>query len=282
VNGSIVALPSVSALIAILALQAHLYGSPTMSGYGPAHVLYSADRIPANLWRYLPWLAVTHTPLILAGYFWPLVGRRTSDDAYLMAWACWVTAVVCLSLYLPYVMFEDWWYTRFLLPAVPLLLMLSCVIAQQWRPHWRAALPCVVAVIVLGEVAVGFKERVLSLRDGEQRYPRFAQLARALTPPDAAIITLQHSGALRLYANRLTIRWDVIPPEWLDRSIEYLQTHGRPPFLAIEDAERRAFIERFGEASRYGRLDWIPLLCRNNTCLFDPAQAADVTLRLAR
>lgn len=81
---------------------------------------------------------------------------------------------------------------------------------------------------------------------------------------------------------RLTIRWDKIPPEWLDRSIGYLQTHQRPPFLAIEDTERRAFIERFGEASQYGRLDWPPLLCREGTCLFDPAHAQAITPRSAR
>jgi hypothetical protein len=103
---------------------------------------------------------------------------------------------------------------------------------------------------------------------------------RCMTPPDAAVVTLQHSGTLR--ASRVTVRWDGISPSWLDRSIEHLQTHGRRPFLLIDDSERPTFIKRFGEASRYGRLDWAPLLCFRGTCLFDPAQAPNLTLPSAR
>jgi hypothetical protein len=78
------------------------------------------------------------------------------------------------------------------------------------------------------------------------------------------------------------VRWDGISPSWLDRSIEHLQTHGRRPFLLIDDSERPAFIKRFGEASRYGRLDWAPLLCFHGTCLFDPGQAPNLTPQSAR
>ena len=34
-------------------------------------------------------------------------------------------AVVTIALYLPYRVFDDWWYIRFLLPAIPFLIVLS-------------------------------------------------------------------------------------------------------------------------------------------------------------
>jgi len=38
------------------------------------------------------------------------------------------------------------------------------------------------------------------------------------TDPRAAILTFQHSGSIRLYADRLTMRWDQLDVAWLDRA----------------------------------------------------------------
>ena len=137
-----------------------------------------------------------------------------------------------------------------------------------------------VVTAFLFELYTGWSRGVYSLRIREARYPVVARVVRHFTPPEAAVVTLQHSGTLR--ALRVTVRWDGISPWWLDRSIEYLQTHGHRPFLLIDDLERPAFIKRFGEASRYGRLDWPPLICFSGMCLFDPGQAASVTPQSAR
>ena len=68
----------------------------------------------------------------------------------------WVYASFCVlvfALYLPYLVFEDWSFLRFLLPAIPVLLVLMLtVVAEMGRrlgPRWeRLVLPAVVLTLV--------------------------------------------------------------------------------------------------------------------------------------
>jgi hypothetical protein len=282
-DGLVVAAPALLAVLAIAYVQYEWYGSPLMSGYGSAAYVYAASRVPANLPRYLRWLAETHSPLVLLGFAWPFLAWRLPQIRRAAPSWCWVLAVLLLALYLPYLEFDHWSYTRFLLPAIALLWIVlgSALVAHEGAGR-HAWLPLVIAA-VLFELYTGWSRGVYWVRDSEQRYPGVARIVQSFTPPEAAMLTMQHSGTLRLYANRLTIRWDRVPPEWLDRSIAYLQANQRPPFLAIEDAERPTFIERFGQVSEYGRLDWAPLLCRYGTCLFDlRSSPVAITPRSAR
>jgi len=174
------------------------------------------------------------------------------------------------TAYLPYIEFDVWWYTRFLLPAIPLLwLLVGSVAARASAGLWAV----LVALLVVFQLHAGWSRDVFRLHSYEQRYLAVAKGVRVFTPPAAAILTVQHSGVLRMYANRLTVRWDAIPPKWLDRAIADLRDRGRTPMLVIDNAERTAFVKRFEGASRYGRLDWPPLYCAGNACLFDPVNA---------
>ena len=49
----------------------------------------------------------------------------------------------------------------------------------------------------------------------------------------AAVIGLRQSGTLRLYANRLTVRYDYIPQEWLGRAIGFLDRSGHPTYVGV-------------------------------------------------
>jgi hypothetical protein len=68
-----------------------------------------------------------------------------------------------------------------------------------------------------------------------------------------------HSGSIRYYSGRLILRWDYIPAEWLDRSLEFLSENGYHPYLLIDDWERPRFVERFAGHTRWGALDWPPV-----------------------
>jgi hypothetical protein len=52
----------------------------------------------------------------------------------------------------------------------------------------------------------------------DDRYRVAAATAAARTPSQSAIICLLQSGSIRYYADRLTVRYDLIDPEWLDWS----------------------------------------------------------------
>lgn len=70
---------------------------------------------------------------------------------------------------------------------------------------------------------------------------------------------MQHSGSLRHYSGRLTLRWDAIDPRWFDRSPEVLKSQGLDPYILVEDTEAADLRTRLGARTRLGTLDWAPI-----------------------
>jgi hypothetical protein len=84
---------------------------------------------------------------------------------------------------------------------------------------------------------------------------------------------MQHSGSLRLYAGRQTLRYDVLDPLWLDRVVDHLQSIGRHPYFVLDGEEVTAFRQRFGAVNRTGALDWPPLATLGtNVSVYDPIE----------
>ena len=69
---------------------------------------------------------------------------------------------------------------------------------------------------------------------------------------------MQHSGSLRYYSGRLTVRYDSLPPGSLDAAIAVLRARGFHPYFLLERWEETPFRERFSEKSAAGRIDWPP------------------------
>lgn len=81
------------------------------------------------------------------------------------------------------------------------------------------------------------------------------------------IISLQHSGTLRLYAGRLTLRFDQLDGRWLDRAVAFLRDRGRRPYIVVDGAEVDMFRQRFAETGT-GRLDWSPMATLDRAAVF--------------
>ena len=67
------ALPLAAAVGFLLWLNARLYGSPFMSGYGAASGLFALGNVAVNAGRYTRWLLETQTPVVLIGIAAPFV-----------------------------------------------------------------------------------------------------------------------------------------------------------------------------------------------------------------
>jgi hypothetical protein len=192
------------------------------------------------------------------------------------------TLVVVLGLYAFYVCFPEWTYLRFVLPAYPALLILS-VAGAKWiigRAHVAALrlapsafrrppsatrlLPSALLVAVcLFVAATTWREAVqrelFDIRRVESRYERVAAAAARFTPPNAAILCMQHSGTLRYYASRLTVRYDALAPRSLDRTLSDLRRAGYEPFILLEEWEQESFRGRFESHGADGPLDRSPI-----------------------
>jgi hypothetical protein len=67
---------------------------------------------------------------------------------------------------------------------------------------------------------------------------------------------MQHSGSLRYYAGRTTVRYDFLDPSRLDEQIEALLKMRFHPYIVIEDGEVQAFKAHFVSQVVLGQLDW--------------------------
>ena len=132
------ALPVAAAAGFLAWLNTRLYGSPLASGYGAASDLFALAHVPVNSARYLRWLLETQTPFVLLALAAPFAARirrpagpGASQTA--QAWFGLGFAALVLACYLPYSPFEEWWYLRFLLPAIPVLLVLAASVLVRLR-----------------------------------------------------------------------------------------------------------------------------------------------------
>jgi hypothetical protein len=238
-------IPVVLACVVIASINQALFGSPLASGYGATEQLFSAANVPTNIRRYGAWLAETQTPLAFAGiialivpttHLWP--ARGAWRGAVLLA----SIAVVVFAMYAFYLPFDAWWFLRLLLPAWPALCIgTAALIAAASRfAGTRAREVQVVALIALGlyTALLASRLQVFPDNEGERRYATVAELVRQTTDPSSIILASIHTGPVRYYAGRDTMRFDLLNEEWLDRAITWLTEHGRHPYILIEDWER--------------------------------------------
>jgi hypothetical protein len=229
------------------AVNVVFYGSPLASGYGSLSEIYRLSYAATNVARYSIWLWQTYSVFIFLAPCALLMRPLRRHAAQAMAFT--IVLGACYMFYRP---FDHWTYLRFLLPAIPwLVIMATSVVfnaSGRWLPRLQAAMLAVIATVFglscLKGAVEGDAFAVKALFD--DRYRVAAASVAAQTPTRSAIISLLQSGSLRYYANRLTVRFDLIDREWLGRSVEYLSQKDRPPYLALEATETGDYASRFG------------------------------------
>ena len=109
----------------------------------------------------------------------------------------------------------------------------------------------------------------------DRRFAVIGEFARDQLPAQAVVFTIIHSGSLRYYSSRLTVRWDWLAPEDLDTALNFFRARGYHPYFLIEDWERGQFVDRFRDHSAVATLDWPPFATYEggtNAAIFDPDQ----------
>jgi len=251
------ALPLVVAILALLWIQWRRYGDPFLSGYGTAGELFALEHIPRNLASYAARVTAIYTPLIWLWLGAPALATRVPSRAFL-----WTTLLVVATVwlaYLPYLPFEAWFFTRFLLPAIPLMLVLAVAVmiagirrlAVWLRPAVTVALVVAFTSVLAGESR---RRAVFESAALEQKYPDAGRYVREHLGADSYVLARQHSGSVRLYSGRPTIRWDVIGGDQLGLVIRTVRATGAQIYLVADDDELREFANHFGSEPAVQRL----------------------------
>ena len=280
--------------IAFVAVLNHrLYGGVLESGYGDTASLFSAANLGVNLAQFSRWSWDTQGPLVFLFLLAPLVrwgqtpptelrgqtprvvGESDETQSLVVSsgqtpprWGqtpallAFVIAVFgCYAFYTP---FHAWWFLRFLLPAFPVAFVLAAdavwVASRRFGVKGRA-----VAMLVFTLACVDWGVRfaksqyILDLGNGEQKFADVGRFVAAELPPQAVIIALLHSGSIRYYSGRSTLRYDWLDADWLDRAVEYLQRNGSEPYLLLERGEIGEFREKFKGQRAIAALDRPPI-----------------------
>jgi hypothetical protein len=166
---------------------------------------------------------------------------------------------VVLGLYLPYGIFPDWAYLRFLLPGLATLFVLAggLTAASAARlPAWIAGPLFAVAITAacVANVRIAAFHQAFNLHRYDSRFRTVGLYLRETLPKDSIVVTFQESGAIRYYTGVPILRWDYVPVD-LDDAINGLRAHGLHPVLVVEDWERPILREKFPK-SRFAALDW--------------------------
>ena len=76
----------------------------------------------------------------------------------------------------------------------------------------QIAIAAVVALVSLHHLRFLSSHSVFDLGRSERKYVDVARFVADHTEPDAVILSRLHSGSLRFYADRQTLRFDILDP----------------------------------------------------------------------
>ncbi|MCC7126402.1 MAG: glycosyltransferase family 39 protein [Acidobacteria bacterium] len=271
------AIPAVLACFTVAAINNYWYGSPFESGYGNgafAGGFFSAEYFVPNLTNYTQWiidsqgllivLAIVGLLSLLSRHAIP--GDRTLRIA-MLALAAGVYA--CYALYLP---FDAWWFLRFLMPALPMLFVLVAagvlVVARNLPAGFRMLATITLIVAMLVHVTTFIRERSVYDSSVEWRYQIAGYHVRDHLPPNAVLLTMLHSGNVRYYSNRLTVRYDMLEPARAQDLLTHLRNRGYVTFALIDDAEDAAFRKRFAGTPLASRVS-TPMVTLDRVRIYD-------------
>jgi hypothetical protein len=255
--------------LAVAWLNNYWYGSPTESGYGPLNDFFALEYWSVNLGHWASWLTETQTPLVAVALGAPwLAAQSTARPS--SAFAARTVASMGLlfiggiaALYLFYFPFDEWTYLRFLLPAYGALF--ACAVAAvaaaaRRLPPTAGRLVTLLFVGLVTYQAVGVSRArdVVEWRV-DRRFPAVGSYVKRRLPERAVMIAVHHSGSLRLYSGRQTIRWDWVDGTRLDDLLELLRARGDEPYLMLEYHEVEGFRTRFRDSGLLGVLDRPPV-----------------------
>jgi hypothetical protein len=220
-----------------------LYGHIFTTGYGNFLYEFGRQWIGVTLWHYARWLPALFTPVVLLAAGLPWLARTEPRKAALLG----VWALVFAAFYSAYdCTHQSWWYLRFLLPAIPPLVVGGLLVARQAGVgrRWPLARTQVFAFALVAIIANSayWNKRLpsLNIEHDTRVYPEAARWMRAHLPGNAVILSMQMSGTLFYYTDFTFLRWDSCDADNRPGILAALRNGHRPFYAALFPFEAEA------------------------------------------
>ena len=223
-----------------------LYGGALRSGYGSIHETFAAAYAPGALVDFAYWLALLLPAVFL---ILPLAAPFARDhrNRFLVGLAVWFCAVIGLFACVAF-SHEAWWSLRYILPALPALIVaallgLEALTRRFPAPHRAVLLNAAAVFLALWAVAGSTywtrKLGVFYVKGYEQAYADATRAARDTFPQDALVVCSATCGALYAYTDFPILRSDQIEAPRFARFAALAHAAGRPVCALVFDSEEK-------------------------------------------
>ena len=262
-----------------------LYGSPFQSGYGQTEAYFSPSHVGPNFRNYATWFTEAHTPLAFLGFvalafpvkaLWPDVADRSAVVAFALL------TVIVVGEFLFYLVFADSSYLRFLLVFYPFIMLglasIALAIARQHRTAGPAVAAALLLVVCANGVRVSLEWGVFDQGLLEAKIADVSEHVRRATADNSVVIAGQHSGSLRYYAGRVTMRWESLPEDWLDKAVTWMAERGVHTYALFEDYEQALAVKKFAGQKLNAVIAGEPVFRFGNKAFYDLGLAPGTTV----
>lgn len=268
----------------VLATYNHLaFGDVTLTGYGRGiWTLFRGQNVAPTLVHFARWKTVFVGPAVLA--LWLGSAGRTLRRNGWPERVLWLWALALVGPYSTYVVSDDGWeFLRFILPAMPAVLLGAGLTARRlWL--WAIASPpsragparaligaavgtALVAALALSTASCR-RLHVAEVRRTELRYPESIAWIAEQVPTDAVVVAMQLSSALYFYADYRLLNYSRIGGAELSEHVRAVEAAGVPVYALLFPHEQ-------ARVQRAPALRWESLGMRDGISLWRVRSAAD-------
>ena len=255
-----------------------LYGKVLATGYSDVPALLAWGYFLPRIKHFGVWIARFLSPFVLIA--WAVsVYRAVRGDRRHMALFLWVCSIVGFYAFYFYAI-ETWWYLRFILPAMPALLLGAALAGLELsrnalagaRSHLARALIGAVPLAVFALAAVlslagVWKFRLWAAGENLTVYERASNLVDERVGAGAVVVSKVFSGAVYFYTAHSVIRYDNISSGSWSRLAERLRASGTPVCALLLGHEVEKFREKTGAL-------WVEVGAVGSARLLAPAHGA--------
>ncbi|MGZ5440977.1 MAG: ArnT family glycosyltransferase [Thermoanaerobaculia bacterium] len=209
------------------------FGSLLASGYGAGGFTrdFALSYFTPRALQYARWTVEQFSPIAIIAAIGGLVLLR--ERWMLLSWFG-----AFYGFYSFYLWYDEWWYTRFLLPAYPAIAV-AAGIALAWLAERRRIAGVLLLVCALAWEGKQLARFAVLWTDEDQNLSREpAEWAARALPPRSLVFSMEFSGALVYYSDHRPVRWDLASP-----SVE-------PPYALLMEHEEEPFLEKFPQYVR--------------------------------
>jgi hypothetical protein len=213
----VIILSSLPGIAILLWINNELYGSPLASGYGNVWRLFKAEYFGMTMRHFAYWLTELHTPVVTLGFLASLLLFRKQPITLVILWIWSGSFILFYAFY--YYSHLVWWYLRFILPAVPALVIgsvfslrsVSNYLGKATRQPWLPAALCagLLLYICFSEIAA-YKGNIYFDGRKKNNYLMLNQWMEENATPGDVFLSMQTSGAIYYYTNHAIMRYDLL------------------------------------------------------------------------